>query len=136
MRRLLLTALLAMLLMPAASALAQVEDAEGGDVAASSSAAESTTPFTIIFLGTRVAGDVDVIRKNVARLPSVRVLVPLMESQMHVEYFGALAGSEEGLVADIRSLAADRFDVESRNVRNQGLVITLKKMAAPAPAAQ
>ncbi len=134
MRRLIFPSLIALLLLPAAPALAQVEDADAGDTPAASSAAESTTPFTIIFLGTRVAGDVDVIRRNVSRLPSVRVLVPLMESQMHVEYFGALAGSEESLIADIQSLAADRFDVESRNTRSQGLVITLKKMAAP-PAA-
>ncbi|MFA4875003.1 MAG: hypothetical protein WC956_04815 [bacterium] len=109
---------------------AQDEDAGAASSSSSSSSASQheTTPFILIILGTRNSGDVDVIRKNVSRLPYVKKFVPLFESQKHIEFLGGLSGSTDTLVADVRSLAADRYEMESRDDKRRGLVITLRKI--------
>ncbi len=105
---------------------AQVD--EGEQRAAASAPSADTTPFTIIIMGTRNFGEVDQVRKNLSRLSTVRLIVPLMESQQHVELFGAMTSTADQLLADIRSLSADRYNVESRNDRERGLIVTLKKL--------
>ncbi len=131
LRNALLSVLVAALsLACAAAASAQTEDEAAPAAAPSASSYQSqTTPFTLIILGTRDAGDVQVIRKNLTRLPSVKSLIPSFESQKHIEFFGALAGSAENLEADVRSLAADRYSMEVRDDKRRGLVITLSKLA-------
>lgn len=84
--------------------------------------------FTVILLGTRHYSDADIIKKNIQKLPSVKNFQPSISSQKHVEFSGTFSGDKDSFVADIESLAADRFVIQSKNDKNRGLVITLRKI--------
>ena len=85
-------------------------------------------PFRIIILGTRKASDIELIRKNVEKLPYVSLFVPSSVSQRHLEFKGKYAADQETLIADIESLSQDRYEVKSKNDRRKGLVITVRKI--------
>lgn len=125
-----LTALLAIALALAAGFAAA--PAFGQEQAASSYSQPSpeAMPFTLIVVGTRHYSDVDVMRRNIARIPMMRKFVQTVSSQKHVQFSGSFSGTEEGLVEDIRGLAAERFDVGTRKDKSLGLVITLRKIGA------
>lgn len=84
--------------------------------------------FTIILLGTKHYSDVDIIKKNIQKLSSVKNFQPLISSQKHVEFSGTFSGDKDSFVADVESLATDRFVIQSKNDKNRGLVITLRKI--------
>jgi hypothetical protein len=84
--------------------------------------------FTVIVLGTRNAQDVDVIERNLRGLAYVRSLTPSAMSQRRVEYSGVCTGPQDTLIADVTSLAADRYELKARTDRQRGLVITLRKI--------
>jgi hypothetical protein len=110
------------------------EEGEGGIVASTrvEDAAEvDAEEFTLVILGTRKAGDIEVIRRNLRDLPYVTLLIPTSVSQRHLEFSGRLAGDEATLIADIESLSADRYDVVAKRDRRRGLVITLRKISDP-----
>jgi hypothetical protein len=97
-------------------------------------AAEPTalaTSFTLIVLGTRHYSDVNVVISNLKNLPYVDRIVPTLTTQMRQEFEGSFQRKEGDLVADVRSLAADRFDLETRADDPSGLVITLRKIGSP-----
>ena len=87
-------------------------------------------PFTLIIMGTRHYPDVDVMRRNIARISLMQRFVPTVAAQNHLQFAGAFGGAEEALVADIRGLAADRYEVQTRQDKTRGLVITLRKIQA------
>lgn len=95
---------------------------------ASSSVSPAVVPFTLIIVGTRHYSDVDVMRRNVARIPAMQRLVPTVSSQKHLQFAGVFGGSEESLLSDIEGLASDRFEVKTRQDKTRGLVITLRKI--------
>ncbi|MFA4972775.1 MAG: hypothetical protein WC683_09190 [bacterium] len=84
--------------------------------------------FTVIILGTRSAQDVEVIEKNLRALPYVTLFIPTMVSQMHLEFEGSMAAEDDVMIADVASLAADRYDVVAKRESKRGLVITLRKI--------
>lgn len=84
--------------------------------------------FRIIILGTRSGPDIELIRKNVEKLPYVSLFVPSSVSQRHLEFEGKFTGEEDTLVADVESLSQDRYEVKSKRDSKRGLVITLRKI--------
>lgn len=84
-------------------------------------------PFTILIVGTRHYSDVDVIKLNIQKMPSVRNFTQKIASQNHTEFGGIYSGDVETLTQDIEGLAADRFEVKTKNYKDRGLVITLRK---------
>ena len=84
--------------------------------------------FRVIILGTRRGSDIEVIRKNVEKLAYVSLFVPSLVSQKHIEFEGMSTGDKETLIADIESLAQDRYEFKSKDDRRRGLVITLRKI--------
>lgn len=90
--------------------------------------------FSLLIIGTRYFTDVDVITKNLKALATMKHFVPVLSSQRHAKFSGRFLGTEEALLADIRSLAADRFEMETRQDVKEGLIITLRKMSAYQPA--
>ncbi|MFH1829869.1 MAG: hypothetical protein ABH871_03730 [Pseudomonadota bacterium] len=87
-----------------------------------------SSPFTLIILGTRSASDIELIRKNIKSLAYIKGFSPSQVSQRHLEFTGSFVGSEETFLADIESLSADRFEVNSKDDRERGLVVTLRKI--------
>jgi hypothetical protein len=85
-------------------------------------------PFTLLIMGTRHYSDVDVMRRNIARIAFMQRFVQTVAAQNHLEFAGSFGGAEEALVADVRGLAADRYDVQTRQDKTRGLVITLRKI--------
>lgn len=88
------------------------------------------TPFTLLIVGTRHYSDVDVIRTNLKKMPSVHEFVEKISSQNHIEFSGTYSGDDNSLIEDIQSLAADRYIVQSKSYKDRGLVITLRKIPA------
>lgn len=88
------------------------------------------TAFTLLIVGTRHYADVEVMRKNVGRIPKMQRLVETVSSQNHLQFSGLYGGEVDSLIADIQGLAADRFDVQARDDKARGLVITLRKIQA------
>ena len=129
MKKLLLASLLLASVASPSAAAPQAFAAEPVASSYSQPAAEAT-PFTLIIVGTRHYSDVDVMRRNIARIPLMRRFVQAVSSQKHIQFLGLFGGTEEGLLEDIRGLASDRFDVGIRKDRTLGLVVTLKKMEA------
>lgn len=87
-------------------------------------------PFRLVVLGTRYYADVDVLLRNLRELPPVEQLVPRLESQNRLEFDGRFRGPPPSLVADVRSLAANRFEVAQAQ-EGKLLLLTLRKSAAP-----
>ncbi|HPQ80630.1 MAG TPA: hypothetical protein PLZ86_02785 [bacterium] len=114
------------LLVVFAAAVILVSPSVAQEVSSSSYAEYS--PFTLIIMGTRHYSDVDVMRRNVAKIPSVRKLVQTVSSQQHVQFAGEFSGEEDPVISDIKGLAADRFDVRTRHDKKLGFVITLRKI--------
>ena len=84
--------------------------------------------FTVVILGTRNADDVKVIEKNLRKLPQVKLFVPTMVSQQHLEFEGSMTTGDDAMIADVQSLAQDRYDVVAKRESKRGLVITLRKI--------
>jgi hypothetical protein len=122
-----LLALLAAALISAAYPL-RAQTAEGTQATEPTALA---TSFTLIILGTRHYSDVDVVISNLKNLPYIDRIVPTLTSQMRQEFEGSFQHNEGDLIADVRSLAADRFDLETRTDDPSGLVITLRKIGSP-----
>jgi hypothetical protein len=123
------TAIAVMILFAALPSFAEESEAP---VASSYQSAQEQIPqeqpFKVIVLGTRSGSDIELIRTNVEKLSYVSIFVPAVVSQRHIEFEGRFAGEDEALIADIESLAQDRYEVKSRKDRNSGLVITLRKI--------
>ena len=100
--------------------------------AASAAPAASGTAFTLVMLGTRHYADADVLRRNIAKIPSMQRFTQTVSSQKHLQFIGLFSGDEASLIADIEGLAADRFEVQKRQDKAQGLVITLRKIQSDA----
>lgn len=92
------------------------------------SPAVEAVSFTLIISGTRHYQDIEVIARNISRLPLMQRLAPSVSSQNHVQFMGLFGGQQEALLADLRGLAADRYEVQSRNDDARGLLITLRKI--------
>lgn len=90
--------------------------------------APEDTPFTVIITGSRSYSDIDLMKKNIARISSVKKFSQTVASQKHIQFAGLFRGDSDQLVADIEGLAADRFDVQSKKDKLRGLVITLRKI--------
>lgn len=118
MRKFLISIILFVLLSPLAIGFA----ADNGVVT------PSEEPFTVIFLGSKSYSDTDIIVKNIRQIAGVRNFSTSVSSQNHTEYIGLYNGDPKKLVDDISGLSIDRFDVQSRNDRNLGTVITLRKI--------
>ena len=88
------------------------------------------TPFTLIIMGTRHYPDVDVMRRNIARMPLMQRFVQTVAAQNHLQFAGAFGGAEAALIADVQGLAADRYEVQTRQDKARGLIITLRKIQA------
>lgn len=88
------------------------------------------TAFTLLIVGTRHYSDITVMEKNIRRIPKMQRLVQTVSNQNHVQFTGTYSGDADSLLADIQGLAADRFEVQSRDDRARGLVITLRKIQA------
>lgn len=86
--------------------------------------------FTLIIVGTKHYQDADIMRRNIARIPLMQRFTPIVSSQNHIQFTGIFGGSREGLLSDIQGLAADRFELQSRDDKIRGLVITLRKIQA------
>ena len=128
MKRIAAIAFLFILLAPAVTGLCEEGD---GDVIASSHEEVEGYPFSLIIVGTRSAADIDIIKRNLADRPYVKLLVPTVVSQRHLEFAGSHTGDEATLIADVESLASDRYDMVTRQDRRRGLVITLRKITNP-----
>lgn len=84
-------------------------------------------PFTIIISGTRSYSDIDSVRKSIQKIPSMQKFVETVSSQNHVQFVGLFTGDPNSLVASIEGVAADRFEIQSKDDKTRGLVITLRK---------
>lgn len=100
---------------------------------AAASSEISQTAFTLLIVGTRHHADVEVMRNNVGRIPKMQRLVQTVSSQNHLQFSGLYGGAVDALIADIQGLAADRFDVQARDDKARGLVITLRKIQGDQP---
>jgi len=87
-----------------------------------------SSPLTVILLGTRYPQDVDIIRQHLLEHPSVLRFVPSAASQGRLEFSGAFTGDADALLAEIRGLAVDRYELTATNDAARGLVLTLRKM--------
>jgi hypothetical protein len=114
-----------LVLSQASGARAQEQTGTRG---ASSYQAAEETPFTLIILGTRNSDDVTIVKQNFSKLPTVKKFVPSLESQKHIEFVGFFTGSADSLAAEAKGLAGDRFETGSKNDKNRGLVITMRKI--------
>lgn len=88
-------------------------------------------PFRLIILGTRKAADIELIRKNIQKLAYVKLFIPTTVSQRHLEFEGKYLGDAVTLIADVESLALNRYDVTTKEKTKHGLRITLRKIQAP-----
>lgn len=107
-----------------------------GAAAAQEGTAESSTgiqPFTIIISGTRSYADIDSVRKGVQKIPTIQRFVETVSSQNHMQFTGVFTGDASALIASIEGAASDRFDVQSKDDKTRGLVITLRKASKQAP---
>ena len=89
------------------------------------------TSFTLIVLGTRHHSDVDVIISNLKNLPYVDRIVPSFTSQLRQEFEGSFQHNDGDIIADVSSLAANRFELEDRFDQQSRLIITLRKIGTP-----
>jgi hypothetical protein len=94
--------------------------------------AYTPVPIRLIVVGTQYRADIDVVMGNLAKSPQIRDLTPTIISKMHQEYSGVYTGNPEFLLSDIKSLAQDRFSVESSTAKDGSILITLKKAAQTA----
>ena len=115
-------------ILAVAAALVAGTPAPASAQAAGEVAAAGPVPFTLIIMGTRHYADVDVMRRNIARIALMQRFVQTVAAQNHLQFTGAFGGAEDALVADIRGLAADRYEVQTREDKTRGLVITLRKI--------
>lgn len=107
-----------------------VAAAEEGAV--SSSTAETSAgvvPFTIIISGTRSYADIDSVRKSMQKISTIQKFVETVSSQNHVQFTGVFTGDPNTLITNIENAVADRFDVQSKDDKTRGLVITLRRSA-------
>lgn len=118
--------LILLVTLPAANLLAQEDSSSKPPVASSYDV--RTSPFALIILGTRNSQDVDVIRQNLSHLVFVKMLVPSFQGQKHIEFEGQYAGPKETLIAEVKTLISDRYDMETRDDKSRGVVITLRKI--------
>lgn len=94
---------------------------------------DSTTfKVKITILGTLFKKDVDVISKNLEKMPQMSGFAPSVISQNHVEFTGTYTGDTAGLVSDIESLASNRFTVKAKNQKGT-LDVTMRKIEANMP---
>jgi len=128
-KRLVALTFLLVILAPSAPGLCE-ENGEERVIASSHEEVEGY-PFSLIIVGTRSASDVDVIKRNLADRLYVKLLVPTVVSQRHLEFAGSHTGDEATLIADVESLASDRYDMVTKHERKRGLVITLRKITNP-----
>lgn len=121
MRQIIFAALIVSIFVLSAGAFAQAKEE------AVSNAVNEPLPFTLLIVGTRHYSDVDVIKSNLQKMPSVRNFTQKIASQNHMEFGGIYSGDALTLIQDIEGLAADRFEVKTKNYKDRGLVITLRK---------
>ncbi len=100
-------------------------------VSTSATVSTSAIPFTLVLLGTRHYTDIDALTGSLKQLKPMRQFIPLRESQNQIVYSGRFAGTTDALMADITSLAANRFDLQTRTDRRDGFIITLRKITSP-----
>ena len=84
---------------------------------------------TILIVGTKHFSDVNIIHKNIKKNNSIQNLLQTVSSQNHIALTGTFSGSADSVIADIEGLAQDRYEVQKKNDKNQGLIITLRKIA-------
>lgn len=104
--------------------LAQTAGSPSAQVPSSQAGHDS---FTLLVLGTRRFADIDLLRKTLKQLASVKHLQPSVSSQNHLQFVGLYTGDPQSLIGDIERVAADRFEVRAKEDSSRGLVITLKK---------
>jgi hypothetical protein len=122
------TILLFALFLPAQSFATEATDPPVASSYETGTAQVGQQPFRIIILGTRNAGDIELIRKNIGKLAYVNLFVPAVVSQRHLEFEGTYGGEADVLIADVESLAQNRYDMQMKNDAKKGLLITLRKI--------
>lgn len=90
--------------------------------------ADASSSLKILILGTRHYSDFESIKNSLQKSKYIRGLSEAVASQNHIELNGTFSGDAETLFADVKSLAADRFDVQKKSEKGAGVVITLKKI--------
>ena len=124
MKKIIATICLALALIACMQSTAKAEE--------TAAASAGGTAFTVIMLGTRHYADADVMRRNIAKIPSMQRFSQTISSQKHLQFVGLFGGDESSLIADIEGLAADRFEIQTRQDKSRGLVITLRKIQSAA----
>lgn len=92
------------------------------------------TPFKMTILGTRYRTDVEAVISSLTKSRATRNLVPSGISQNHLEYSGIYMGSADSLLADLKGLSENRYNLESQISNDGTIAITLRKIQPSAPA--
>ena len=92
-----------------------------------------TLQVKITLLGTSHREDVQIMTSNLSKVAGMQNFAPTVIAKKHFEFAGTYNGNPQDLIADVKSLASDRFSVNSKN-RSGTLTMTLRKIEPPAPA--
>ncbi len=92
-----------------------------------------TLQIKITLLGTSHREDVQIMTSNLSKLAGMINFAPTVIAKKHFEFAGTYSGDPSDLIADVKSLASDRFSVDSKK-KGDTLTMTLRKIEYQSPA--